>query len=148
MQIIDKPLKDIYKDLRDALKYKLTNAIELKEVQRVVYGESARLGSLQMPAIWIIPEPYIPVVVGGKTAEHPIRFNLVAFVKDNEPERGLERAQDLAFTVYDVIMQDRTLGGIVFDITPTRVDPAYEIGQNSNLYWSAVQFDFKIKRKE
>ncbi|ATA61157.1 MULTISPECIES: hypothetical protein [Geobacillus] len=143
-----KPLKDIHKAIRAKIREVLEQAPELEEIKRIVYGEKVRVGTLQTPAIWIVPEPYAPNLLGGHTADHDIRFNFVVLVKDSDPEQGLEKAHDLALTVYDVLMQDRTLGGTVSDVRPTQIDPAYEMGNNTQVCWSAVQFDFRVKRRE
>ncbi|MGG4405806.1 hypothetical protein ABEP13_08075 [Geobacillus stearothermophilus] len=146
--IRNKPLKDIHRAIRAKIREVLEQAPELKEIKRIVYGEKVRVGTLQTPAIWIVPEPYAPNLLGGHTADHDIRFNFVVLVKANDPEQALEKAHDLALTVYDVLMQDRTLGGTVSDVRPTQIDPAYEMGNNTQVCWSSVQFDFRVKRRE
>jgi hypothetical protein len=146
--IQNKPLKDIHREIRAKVREVLEQSPELTEIKRIVYGDKVRVGTLHTPAIWIVPEPYAPNLVGGKTADHDIRFDFVVLVKANDPEQALEKAHDLALTVYDVLMQDRTLGGTVSDVRPTQIDPAYEMGNNTQVCWSAVQFDFRVKRRE
>lgn len=148
MSIKKEPLKDIYKTIRDEVIDTLKNHEKLSEVNDVKYGERHRIGTMKSPAIWIVPEPYEPQLVSGRTAQHDIPFNFVILFKDSEPKRGLQNAQDLAMTVYDVIVEDRTLNGLVYDIRPSRIDPAYEAGNNTQLYWSAVQFIFRLQRRE
>lgn len=148
MSIRNKPLKDLYKDVRDAVIQKLKDDERLSDIKDVVYGERKRIGSLKSPAIWIVPESYQPELRGGHTAMHDITFNFVVLVKHTKPQEGLQQAEDFSMTVYDVIAGDRRLDGLVSDVRPMRVDPAYEAGNNTQLYWSAVQFAFRLQRRE
>lgn len=141
-------LSNLYFAILDAVVEKLEKAESLKEVQTINYGERLRIGGMKQPAIWIIPNPYEPDLVSGHRVQHDIPFDFAVFVKSNKPEEGLEKAQDLAFKVYDVLKVDKTLGGLVSDVRPTRVDPAYEAGESTQLYWSAVQFTFRVQRRE
>lgn len=144
----NKPLKDIYKEVREAIKTKLENDDSLEEIKRVVYGEMQRIGRIVSPSIWIVPESYQPELRGGHSAVHDITFDFVVLVKDYNAEKGLQQAEDLAMNVYDVISADRTLGGVVSDVRPMRVDPAFEAGNSTQVYWSAVQFAFRLQRRE
>lgn len=148
MAVIKKPLDEIYFEIIDAIKERLKNDERLKEINTIIFGERMRIGKLLSPAIWIVPEPYQPSLEGGHTAQHDIAFNFVTLVKGNDPETCLKEAQRLALVTYDVIIQDRTLNGLVSDVRPTRVDPAYEAGQSTQLYWSSVQMVFRLKRRE
>lgn len=146
--ILNDKLATIYKGIRDELITLLKESPDLDEIKGVIFGERQRIGSLQTPSIWIVPNSYSPVLSGGHKAQHDIPFDFVVFVKDLEPERGLQKAQDLALTVYDVIAADRTLNGLVHDVRPTQVTPSYEAGQSTQLYWAAVQFAFRLQRRE
>jgi len=148
MKIQSRKLKDIYSEIREELESKLTNSEDLSHVQSVVFGQRTRIGSLQTPAIWIVPNAYDPQHTGGHTADHNIPFDFVGFVKNTDPEKGLKDAQDLALDIYDVLVSDRTLNGNVNDFRPTRVDPAYEAQGANNLFFSAVQFSCRLKRRE
>ncbi|WP_373896382.1 hypothetical protein [Virgibacillus sp. CBA3643] len=146
--ISGKPLKDIFRDVREEVKRKLKESTDLADIKSVVFGERIKIGNLQTPAIWIVPESYTPELRGGHTASHDITFSFVVLVKTPQPQEGLEKAQDLAMTVYDVFTSDRTLSGLVSDVRPTNVDPAYEMGNSTQVYWSAVQFAFRLQRRE
>lgn len=152
MSVNKKPLVHLYHEIRESIIGKLKDSENLKEVKEFVYGERARAGSLKSPSIWIVPEPHVPDLIGGRTAQHDITFNFVALVKDNMPQEGLKKAERLSMTVYDILVEERSsrgfLNGLVSDIRPTRVDPAYDAGNNTQLYWSAVQFAFRLQRKE
>jgi hypothetical protein len=146
--IQNKPLVDIYKGIREEIQTVIESSEELTEIKSVTYGEKQRIGTLQTPAVWIVPNAYSPALIGGHKAQHDIPFDFVVFVKDLEPERGLQKAQDLALTIYDVLTSDRTLNGLVHDVRPTEVTPSYEAGQSTQLYWAAVQFTFRLQRRE
>lgn len=147
MTIQDKDLATIYRGVREEVQNVLETSEKLSEIKDVIYGEQQRIASLQVPAIWIVPNSYTPELRGGHTANHDIPFDLVVFVKSMNPQEGLKQAQDLAMTVYDVMISDRSLNGLVSDVRPTRVDPAYEAGNSTQLYWSAVQFAFRLQRR-
>lgn len=148
MSIKKKPLKDIFKSIREEIIRKLETSEDLKEVQSIIYGERERIGSLRSPSIWIVPNPYQPNLRGGHTVEHEIPFDFVALVKSHNTQEGLQKAQELALTVYDILLSDRTLEGIVSDVRPLRIDPAFERGQSNQIYWSAIQLGFKLQRRE
>lgn len=146
--IVAKSLDEIYFSIRDKVIEKLENSQQLKEIQTIVYGERQKIGVLKTPAIWIIPNSYQPDLQGGHRVQHDIPFDFVVLIKSNNPEEGLSKAQELSFKIYDTLMKDRTLDNLVSDVRPTRVDPAYEEGGQAQLYWSAVQFVFRLQRRE
>lgn len=143
----NKPLKELYKDVRRKVKETLREHPDLQEIQNVVYGERQQIGALKSPSIWIVPESYQPELMGGRREQHDITFDFVVLVKGHSPQEALQEAEDLAMTVYDVMIEDRTLDGLVSDVRPMRVDPAYEAGRSTQLYWSAVQFAFRLQRR-
>lgn len=148
MSVNTKPLYETFAEIREAIIKKLKEHESLEEIKDVIYGERRRIGSLRSPAIWIVPEPYQPELRGGRTAQHDFTFNFVVLIKGNDPEESLKQAERLAMTVYDVLVENRTLDGLVSDVRPLRVDPAYEGGNNTRLYWSAIQFAFRLQRRE
>lgn len=148
MSVSKKSLAELFDEIREAIENKLKEHDSLKDIRDVVYGERQRIGNLKSPAIWIVPEPYQPNLRGGRTAEHDFTFNFVALIKSNQPQQALKQAEVLSMTIYDVFTEDRTLGQLVSDVRPMQVDPAYEAGNNTQLYWSAVQFAFRLQRRE
>jgi hypothetical protein len=146
----EKNLADIRKELKGAIQAKIQEAMKtgtLTEAKTLLYGSKANVTKLSTAAVWIVPEAHIPDVSAARRAWHNFNFDFAAVVKDIDPEKGADRAEDLAAKIYDVIMADRSLGGLVHDITPTSVEPAYEAGVNQ-LHWAAVSFSFKIPRVE
>lgn len=148
MSVSRKSLAELFDEIREAIISKLEEHESLEVINDVVYGERQRIGTLKSPAIWIVPEPYKPELRGGRTAQHDFTFDFVVLVKGNNPQEALKEAERLSMTIYDVFTEDRTLGGLVSDVRPMRVDPAYEAGNNTQLYWSAVQFSFRLQRRE
>jgi hypothetical protein len=148
MSVSRKPLVELFNEIREAIIEKLKEHESLEEIKDVVYGERQRIGTLQSPAIWIVPEPYQPELRGGRTAQHDFTFDFVVLVKGTQPQESLKEAERLSMTIYDVFTEDRTLDGLVSDVRPMQVDPAYEAGSNTQLYWSAVQFVFRLQRRE
>jgi hypothetical protein len=148
MSVSTKPLPELFEEIRETIIKTIKEHKSLSKIKDVIYGERQRIGRLQSPAIWIVPEPYQPELRGGRTAQHDFTFNFVVLVKGNEPEKLLKEAERLALTVYDVLTEDRTLGGLVSDVRPMQVDPAHEVGDNTNLIFSAVQFSFRLQRRE
>jgi len=144
----NKSLIELFNGVREGIITKLETDPGLTEVEEVVYGERQRIGRLKSPAVWMVPEPYTPQLRGGRTAQHDFTFNFVVLVKGNSPQEDLKQAETLSMTIYDVFTADRTLGGLVDDARPLRVDPAYEAGNNTQLYWSSVQFAFRLQRRE
>lgn len=148
MSVSRTPLHELYQVIKNEITEKLKEHELLSEVKEVIYGEQARIGNIQSPAIWIVPEPYQPQLRGGRTAQHDFTFNFVTLVKSVKPGDGLEEAQEMAMKVYDVLTEDRTLNNLVSDVRPLRIDPAYDAGKSLQLYWSAVQFGFRLQRRE
>ncbi|MED3648637.1 hypothetical protein P4475_17850 [Halalkalibacterium halodurans] len=141
-------LKVIVKNIREEVLNRLRMSEDLSEIKRVVYGEKVRIGSLPTPAIWVVPAPYVPDLSGGHTTGHDITYDFVSLVKSNKPEEGLIKAIEFSYEIYDVLMADRQLGGLVSDIRPLRIDPSYEMGNSTQVYWSNIQFAFRFKRRE
>lgn len=144
----EKPLKDTYKEIREEIQDKLKNAEELDDIQDITLGERKHIGRLRSPSIWIVPNSYEPTFKGGNSVQHDFMFDFVTLVKNNDPQEGLEKAQDLALSIYDVLVADRTLNNTVMDVRPNRIDPAYDMGDEKQLYWSAVQFVFRVQRRD
>jgi hypothetical protein len=145
-------LAQIRKDLKDAIIAKLKDAMQpggsLQDVKNVLYGNRAKIGQVNPPIAWVIPDTHVPDVSAHSRAWHNFNFDIIGVIKNIDPELGADQAEDLAARIYDVIMADRKLGGLVHDITPTGVNPAYEAGQNTQLHWAAVSFSFRIPRVE
>ena len=143
------PLQDIIAAIRDRVEHRLNQPDDrLESMQSVIYGEKQRLGAMRAPAIWIVAEPYTPELQGGHTVIHRVPYNIVALVKDSDPQRGIKTAERLADGAYDVLMEGRTLDEVVSLVRPGQRDPGYEAGNNQQLQFAAVQVIFEFRRKE
>lgn len=150
-QVDGRSLAAIRRDIKDQIVAKLEEARAgaLSAVASIVFGDRTDVGEVnQMPLIWILPTPHQPELQGGHTAIHDFTFSFVVMVHELDAAQGKDVADDLASLVYDVISADRTLNGIVYDVRPLNVDPSYEAVANSNVYWSNVEFTFRIQRRE
>ena len=146
--VSEDPLTVIYGSVRSAVTDRLTNDVSLVGINEVIYGERQRIGQVASPALWIVPESWQPELQGGVTVQHDISFTVVSLVKSSRPQEGLREAEDWIMKVYDVLVSDRSLGGLVSDVRPMQVDPAHEAGNNTQLLYAAVRFDFRLKRRE
>lgn len=144
------PLQEVITGIRDRVLARLRNPDDprLEGVRSVVYGEQQRIGNMQAPSLWVVAEPYNPEPSGGATIIHRVPYNIVALVKDLDPERGIRQAEWLAHGAYDVLLEGRDLDGLVNIVTPGQVDPGFEAGQNQQLQFAAVQLLFEFRRKE
>ncbi|UOQ43354.1 hypothetical protein MUN89_15695 [Halobacillus salinarum] len=138
----------IYQQARETLLDTIENHEDLTEIQDVIFGQKMKIGNMQLPAVWVTPSPYTPKIIGGHRTQHDMPFDIVVLVKEFEPEKGLKKAQEIVLSIYDVLMKDRTQGGSVSDTLPTRVDPTYEAGNSTQVYWSSIQMTFRIQKKE
>ena len=143
-------LQVIIQDIRDKVMGRLQadNEPRLEGLQAVFYGEQQRIGVMRSPSLWVVAEPYNPEPTGGATAIHRVPYNIVALVKDSQPERGIKQAEWLAHGAYDVLMDGSTLDDAVNIVLPGQVDPGFEAGSNQQLQFAAVQLVFEFRRKE
>jgi hypothetical protein len=150
-QVDGRSLAEIRRDIKDQIIAKLEEARAgaLSAVASIAFGDRTDVGEVnQMPLIWVLPTPHQPELRGGHTAIHDFTFSFVVMVHELDATQGKDIADDLASIVYDVISADRTLNGMVFDIRPLNVDPSYEAVTSTNVYWSNVEFAFRIQRRE
>ncbi|MBC7324373.1 MAG: hypothetical protein H5T99_03545 [Moorella sp. (in: Bacteria)] len=100
-----------YFALMDALEQRLKSDPRLAQVKAVFFGEREKVGQLQFPCLFIIPGQDSIADMSAMAQQHTTRFELVAVLKDPDAEQDLRRAIELAGDVYDVLMEDRSLGG-------------------------------------
>lgn len=143
-------LQDVITSIRQRILERLNNPDDprLEGIRSVVYGEQQRIGAMQAPSLWVVAEPYNPEPSGGVTIIHRVPYNIVALVKDSDPQRGIEQAEWFAHGAYDVLLDGRDLDGLVNIVTPGQVDPGFEAGKNQQLQFAAVQVLFEFRRKE
>lgn len=142
-------LQDIVADIRARIMARLeSDDPRLAGRKSVFYGEQQRIGTMRPPALWVVANPYTPEPSGGVTVIHRLPYNVVALVKDSQPDRGIVEAERLAHGAYDVLMDGRNLDGAVSIVSPGQVDPGFEAGDNQQLQFAAIQLIFEFRRKE
>lgn len=142
-------LADVIASIRDRIVGRLeTDDPRLAGLQAVFYGRQQSIGTMKAPSLWVVAEPYSPESSGGATMIHRVPYNIVALVKDTNPEQGIKTAERLAHGAYDVLLEGRTLDDTVSLVTPGQVDPGFEAGNNKQLQFAAVQLVFEFRRKE
>lgn len=150
-QMDTRSLAEIRREIKDQIMTKLEEARSgtLSAVASIVFGDRTDVGNVEhMPLVWVLPSSHQPELRGGHSAIHDFTFSFVVMVHDLDATQGKDTADDLASLVYDVISTDRTLNGTVYDVRPLNVDPSYEAVANSNVYWSSIEFAFRIQRRE
>lgn len=148
--MLNKSLSQLRKEIKDEIFNKLNAEIgvgkTLHDVQSVIYGDRVNQGNLKIPAVWVLPASHIPQTTGGNRVTHDFTFDFVALTRDNNPDKGIELAEDLAARVYDIITQDRTLNNVVYDVIPGNIEPSKILDSTKQLYWSSISVSFRVQR--
>lgn len=149
-------LADIAQEVRDAIEATITAARApgetLADVVHVVIGDRERIGKLETPAVWVIPNRHRPSREGhgGHTATHDFTFSFVAMVRNDDPEQGKADAMDLVYRIYDTMLEDRSLGDqFVEDVIPIEVDPeARRAATSKRLFFASTDIAVRVRRRE
>lgn len=143
-------LSQLHNDVKENIDSKLKeikNSNEASEdIETIAYGTSIKIQNLRPPVIWYMRDSYQPEQTGAQTERHDIPYSFVATVRDNDPSKGEQRADNLVNDVYDFFMQDRQLGGEIHNIEPGSVDPEFVGTASKKLFWSSNQLIFVVKR--
>jgi hypothetical protein len=150
MRIQNKNLAQIRKDIKIGI-FETVEAAQkadgpLYDLRTIHYGDRANISESQMPGLWVLPNAHVPNLLGGHTAQHDFNFSFVAMVYDYNAGEGAEQAEDLAARVYDVLIEDRTLGRRVHDVRPTSFNPAES--SESSIFLCSFDMAFQIQRRE
>ncbi len=147
---LNQNIATIRKDVKDEIIEVLEDATavneDLEDVKKVAYSERIESASIDLPMIWVLPEPHTPEIVSVRQEEHGFTFFFVALVRNIDVEVGKEEAEDIAARVYDHLMKDRQLNGKVHDIRPGLFNPAYQRSDSRQIYWAACQLIFIVRR--
>ena len=150
--IQEENLATIRQSIKDAILARIEDAREeggdLEEVRSVIYGHRTKVHEIKVPAVWVVPAPHDPQTISGHTVDHGFRFDFAALVESYDPADGINDAEDLKARLYDLISDDRNLDGEVYDVAPVRYDPTYQMAAADQLFWSACQFEFRVRRRE
>lgn len=136
-----------YFALVDALEQRLKSDPRLAQVKAVFFGEKEKVGQLQFPCLFIIPGRDSIADMSAMAQQHTTSFELVAVLKDPDTEQGLRRAIELAGDVYDVLMEDRSLGGACNDLRVAVFDPGYVRAEGLVLHWVSLELEITRQRR-
>lgn len=87
----------------------------------VIYG--SRSEDIHYPQCWILPAPEAINNNTFRGQEHLPRFDIVVVIEDSDPANGQWVADELGCKIYDSIMSDRTLKGVITDLSFTGRSP-------------------------
>lgn len=127
---------EAYKAVFDAVKSVLAGIPSIKQVS---VGERLRVRSLPL-AVVNPEETEITQANIGSTLRNLINFTVILVVRETEPEDWFEEVVSIMGEVVDAFLADRTLNGVLRDVTPTFFAPG-EIRFTNRLYYGgAVRF--------
>jgi hypothetical protein len=109
-------------DLFNQVEARLKQIAEsLEQVREVTISEPALEHGFKTPRVfvWIREGESAPVTISGDKRRHVWKFEYVIDVVAADPSRAYEQVKSIAWELYNRVMDDRTLGGLVL-----RADPA------------------------
>ena len=122
-----------YKVVFEAIKA----AVETKDsIKTVILGERFTVGDFPKAIINAEPSPIGQVAMGDFT-ETRVRGSIVLVILEYEPEDWFNDIIALMGDCADAILEDRSLGGVVFDCSPTGFAPG-EIKFKEKTYFGGV----------
>jgi hypothetical protein len=126
-----------YLAVADAIMARLAAVPEIKQV---VFGEKENLGLLQFPCVFLVPGTDEVSEITNVEFRHDYSFEAVLVSRGyGDVEAGLRNIITLAGKCYDAIMADRQLGGTVYWVRVTAVDPGYgKVESGPVLYWASL----------
>ena len=96
---------------------------------------------LNFPFLWIIPQPCIiqPAGMGNISEQWTIKYLLICLTQSSNPETGQTQAIDLLLEFTEkYILNDRTLGGLVYDLDRTEFSPSQELPLGEGVFASGI----------
>jgi len=122
-----------YKTVFEAIK----DAVETKDsIKTVILGERFTVGDLPKAIINAEPSPIGQAAMGDFT-ETRVRGSIVLVILEYEPEDWFNDIIAVMGDCVDAILADRSLGGVVFDCSPTGFAPG-EIKFNEKTFYGGV----------
>ena len=126
-----------YKAVFDAVKA----AVEAKEsIKTVILGERFTVGSLPKAIINAEPSPMGQAAMGEFT-ETKVRGSIVLVILEYEPEDWFDDIIAVMGDCVDAILEDRSLGGVVFDCSPTGFAPGEIKFKEKTFYGGVVRWE-------
>ena len=122
-----------YKAVFDAVKA----AVEAKEsIKTVILGERFTVGDLPKAIINAEPAP-IGQAAMGEFTETRVRGSILLVILEYEPEDWFTDIIAVMGDCVDAILEDRSLGGVAFDCSPTGFAPG-EVKFKEKTYFGGV----------
>jgi hypothetical protein len=126
-----------YKAVFDAIKA----AVETKDsIRTVILGERFTVGDLPKAIINAEPSPIGQAAMGDFT-ETRVRGSIVLVILEYEPEDWFTDIIAVMGDCVDVILEDRSLGGVVFDCSPTGFAPGEIKFKEKTFYGGVVRWE-------
>ena len=126
-----------YKAVFEAIKA----AVETKEsIKTVILGERFTVGSLPKAIINAEPSP-IGQAAMGEFLETRVRGSIVLVILEYEPEDWFNDIIAVMSDCVDAILADRSLGGVVFDCSPTGFAPGEIKFKEKTFYGGVVRWE-------
>jgi len=126
-----------YKAVFDAIK----TAVESKEsIKTVILGERFTVGSLPKAILNAEPSP-IGQAAMGEFTETRVRGSIVLIILEYEPEDWFKDIIAVMGDCVDAILADRSLGGVVFDCSPTGFAPGEIKFKEKTFYGGVVRWE-------
>jgi len=126
-----------YKAVFEAIKA----AVETKDsIKTVILGERFTVGDLPKAIINAEPSPIGQAAMGDFT-ETRVRGSIVLVILEYEPEDWFNDIIAVMGDCVDAILEDRSLGGVVFDCIPTGFVPGEIKFKEKTFYGGVVRWE-------
>ena len=112
----------------------------VEAVKTVVLGEQFTVGGLPKAVISAEPAP-IGQAAMGEVTETKVRGSIVLVILDYEPKDWFDDIISVMGDVVDALLADRTLGGVVFDSTPSGFAPGEVKFKEKTFYGGVVRWE-------
>lgn len=151
-------LPEDIKAIKDKIKEILENAILSETIKVVIIGDKTKVTKFDPPLIWVFIE-YADIEDSGSCMQEfwELRVHIVGVIKDYDPEIGKDKSEALALSASGALMldpvtlkEDRTLQGLIDDMSRVRWTPAYARISESDksLFGSSMIIQMKLTNKE
>jgi len=122
-----------YKAVFDAVKAAVEKKVSIKTV---ILGEQFTVGALPKAIVNAEPAP-IGQATMGELLEAKVRGSIILVILEYEPKDWFKDIISVMGDCVDALLADRTLGGVVFDLTPTGFAPG-EIKFKEKVFYGGV----------
>lgn len=125
-----------YNQIFQQIKAALENITEVKSVS---LGGAFRISELPL-AVVIPRETRISQITLAQRLKCELLFDVIIFIRETEPEDWFTEIISVMGKVFDVFISDRTLNGLVLDLTPIIFSPGEITALNKLYYGGLIRF--------